>query len=255
MVAPADTGLGAAPAPPDPDRRRTGLAGLGVAALSFLGGLVAASLVGATYAAVRGLDPTEATDDLGFALVTSAGLWLGFLVLPLLWARGHGGPARHLGLAARWVDLPLGLAVGLASTVVTAVISSAALTRSQQETLESKAGEVVERAQGAAAVVLLVLSLCVLTPLAEEVFFRGLFFGSLRRMMNPWVAVLAGGLAFGPVHFSGGPGRVVAVQIGLLGLFGVALCALAQRTGRLGASIVAHATFNTVTVVSLLVGR
>ncbi len=265
MAAPAD----AAPAPPradtalgpaadraqDPARRLVGWAGLGVAALSFLSGLFVATALGALYAGARGFDQSEATADLGFSLVTSAGLWVGFLVLPVLWSRRHGGPARLLGLSARWSDVPLGLAVGLGSAVATAVVSSALLSTGDREALEAKAEVVVDRAQGPVAVVLLVVALCLVTPLVEETFFRGLLFGSVNRLVAAVVAVAVAGLAFGPVHLDGGLDRVALVQIGLLGLFGVALCALASRTGRLGASIVAHATFNSVTVVTLLTQR
>jgi len=254
VVAPAD-----APAPPDEGdgRTRLGWAGLGVAGLSFLAGLFSASLLGALYAGAQGLDATAAEGDVGFAAVTSAGLWVGFLVLPLLWARRHGGPARNLGLAARWTDLPVGLGVGLGSTLLTGVLSSALLTTSQRKVLESKAESVIHRGQGPATVVLLVVVLCVVTPVAEEVFFRGLLFGSLRRVAPLAAALPIGGLIFGLVHYDGkpAPGIVLAVQIGMLGLFGLALCALAHRTGRLGAGIVAHAAFNAVTVVTLLARR
>lgn len=250
MTAPAD-----APVASDAGRRRLGLVGLAVAGLSFLCSLLASGLVGGLYAMARGLDQDGARSDLGFALATSVGLWVGFLVLPLVWARRHGGPSPVLGLSARWVDLPLGLAVGLAAAVVTGLVSSVLLTRAQQDTLEAKAEEVVDRASGPVGVVLLVLALCVVTPLAEEVFFRGLLFRSLHRVTGVVAAALGAGIVFGLVHFSGGPALVVLAQLGLLGLFGVTLCVLAHRTGRLGASIVAHATFNAVTVVSLLAQR
>lgn len=268
MVAPADTGpeppLGDRARPPGPVQaeespadRRSGWRGLALAAICFLCGLFAASIAGITYAAARGLDQAEAERDLGFALATSAGLWVGFLVLPLVLARRQGGPGRFLGLSATWVDLPLGVGVGLLSTIVTALVSSAILTTRQQDDLEAKAKEVIDRASGPVAVVLLVVALCVVTPLAEEVFFRGLLFRSLRRVTWVVLAVLMAGVVFGLVHYDGGSssGVVVAVQLGLLSLFGCALCLLVQRTGRLGASIVAHATFNAVTVISLLSQR
>lgn len=252
----------------DPDRRRLGWAGLGVAGLAFLGGLLAATLLGALYASARGLDEARADNDLGFAVVTAVGLWVGFLVLPLLWARRQGGPAHYLGLSARWIDLPLGVAVGLASSAVAGIVSSVVLNDSERKALESTAETLVDRARAPAAVGLLVVTLCVLTPLAEEVFFRGLLFRSLCRVTGAggprpgWkirvaVAVLIGGLVFGVVHYDGKPaaGLVLTLQLGLLGLFGAALCILVHRTGRLGAAVVAHATFNAVTVVTLLSRR
>ena len=45
------------------------------------------------------------------------------------------------------------------------------------------------------------------------------------------------------------------LQLPALILFGVVLGVLAERTGRLGPGIVAHATFNAVTVISLTVRR
>ncbi len=271
MAAPTDAGPDVAPPEDDPGRRRLGWVGLAVAAASFISGLFAASLLGALYGLARGLDQGEARLDFGFAVVTSAGLWVGFLVLPLLWSRlaqsrdgGGGDGARSpLGLSARWLDLPLGVIVGLGSTLLTGLVSSVVLTSGQQDELEEKAREVIDRAQGPAAVILLVVVLCVVTPVAEEVFFRGLLFGSLRRIARPGagaglvLALLVASLVFGAVHydFEPAPGRVLLVQIGMLGLFGLALSVLVLRTGRLAASIVAHATFNAVTVVTLLALR
>ena len=165
-----------------------------------------------TWAAARGLDQGEAGDDLGFAVSSSIGLWVGFLALPLLWSLRHGGPARLLGLRARWVDLPLGLAVGLGSTAIAAVVSALTLTADQQDDLEGKARATVDRAQGPAAALLLVVVLCVVTPLAEEIFFRGLVFRSLHRVASLALAVPVAGLVFGLVHFDGDPvsARVVA---------------------------------------------
>jgi membrane protease YdiL (CAAX protease family) len=265
VVAPAGASRPPAPGPgdeeadpvaADPDRRRVGWVGLGAAGLFFVGGFMAANIAGATYAGARGIDPQE-TRELGYFMVTSLGLWVGFLVLPVLWARRRGGPAGYLGLAARWSDLPLGVAVGLGSTLVTGLVSSLLLTAGQQKVLEDKAKTLVEPGHGPLAAALLVVFLCVLTPLAEEVFFRGMLFRSLHRATRLVIALLIGSLVFGLLHydFKPAPGRVLVVQIGMLSLFGLALCALAHRTGRLAAGIVAHAAFNAVTVFSLLAGR
>jgi membrane protease YdiL (CAAX protease family) len=254
MAAPSDVAPHDDPAQRDPAERMLGWTGIGVAAFAFLIGLFAASLIGVVWVASRSLDPAEAQDELGFSVATSAGLWVGFVVLPLLWSRRHGGPAQLLGLRARWVDLPLGLAVGLGSTALAALASSLVLDVGQQDDLESKARTTVDRASGPAAAVVLVIVLCVLTPLAEEIFFRGLLFRSLHRVTGLAVSVLGAGAVFGLVHFDPAPvpAVVVAMQLGLLAMFGAALCLLVHRTGRLAASIVAHAAFNSVTVVTLL---
>lgn len=257
MAVPADAPPEVAAAPKDPAARRLGWAGLGVFLFSFLVALLAASTLGLAWATIRGLDQGEVSRDLGVAVLSSFGLWVGFLALPLLWSRWAGGAGRLLGLRGRWSDLPLGLAAGLGSIIVTTVLSSALLTDQEMKTLESKAEETVGRASGVAATVLLVLVLCVGTPIAEEVFFRGVLFRSLHRVAGLVVAVVVGGVVFGLVHYDASPvpGIVVLVQLGLLSLFGVVLCVLAHRTGRLAASIVAHAAFNSATVFTILVQR
>ena len=65
---------------------------------------------------------------------------------------------------------------------------------------------------------------------------------------TPAVAVATSSVAFGLAHFE-------ALQLPALILFGLVLGVLAQRTGRLGPGIVAHATFNAVTVLSLTLSR
>ncbi len=257
MAVPADAPPEVAPAPRDPAVRRLGWAGLGIFMFSFLVALLAASSLGLAWARVRGLAPGEVNRDLGVAVLGSVGLWVGFLGLPLLWSRWAGGAGPLLGLRARWSDLPVGLAAGLASAIVTTIVSFAVLSDDEVKTLESKAEETVGRASGLAATVLLVLVLCLATPIAEEVFFRGVLFRSLHRVAGLAVAVVVGGVVFGLVHYDASPipGIVVGVQLGLLSLFGVVLCVLAHCTGRLTAGIVAHAAFNSATVFTILVQR
>ncbi len=254
MAAPSEVAPHDAPARRDPAERMLGWTGIGVAAFAFLIGLFAASIIGAVWVTARNLDQAETRGDLGFSVATSAGLWVGFIALPLLWSRRHGGPVQLLGLRARWVDLPLGLVVGLGSTALAALASSLVLDAGQQDDLESKARTTVDRASGPVAAVVLVVVLCVITPVAEEIFFRGLLFRSLYRVAGLAVSVLTAGAVFGLVHFEAAPvpAVVVAMQLGLLALFGAALCLLVHRTGRLAASIVAHAAFNAVTVITLL---
>lgn len=257
MAAPPDAESEAPPGRRGHTSRRLGWEGLGAAVVCFLAGLVASSILGVSWAVARGLDQDAATADLGFSLVSAAGLWVGFLALPLLWSRRRDGYERLLGLRARWTDLPLGLLVGLGATAFTVGVSSMILTAGDQKALEAKAETTINRAHGPVAVVLLVLALCVVTPIAEEVFFRGLLFRSLNRVAGFAVALLLGGLVFGLAHYDPAPvaAAVVAVQLGVLALFGMALCALTHFTGRLAASVVAHAAFNTVTVATILAHR
>jgi hypothetical protein len=233
---------------------RLGAFGLGIAAAGYFLGIVASLIAFAVVAAIEGVELDAQT--LPVLVASSVGLWVGILGLPLLVARGRGGAAAYLGLRARpLVDVPLGVAVGLAATFVSSVVGSALLDKPESKELETKARDVIDRAQHPAAVVLLVVVLCVVTPIAEEVFFRGLLFRSLARIVAAPVAIVAGGAVFGVVHYSGGSAVVVTAQVGTLAAFGAALCILTWRTARLGAAIVAHAVFNLVTVLVVVLAR
>jgi hypothetical protein len=85
----------------------------------------------------------------------------------------------------------------------------------------------------------------ILAPLSEEFFFRGYFFGALRRK-GLWVAAGLTGLAFGLVHVFGSP---IAFIVPLAAL-GTLLCLLRERTGSLYPGIVLHCINNAAAMSS-----
>ena len=94
------------------------------------------------------------------------------------------------------------------------------------------------------AAILIVL----LAPLAEEVFFRGLFFGGLRARLPFFAAALITGAFFGAIHLVGG-NWAVAVQLAVLGF---ALCFLYERTGSLWAPMTVHTINNALAFMVLV---
>jgi uncharacterized protein len=88
-----------------------------------------------------------------------------------------------------------------------------------------------------------VVTVC--APLAEEFFFRGYFFGALRKN-GFWFAALFTGLAFGTVHVFGSP---IAFIIPLAAL-GAALCFIREKTGSLYPCIALHCINNSVAMSS-----
>ncbi|HMC42582.1 MAG TPA: CPBP family intramembrane glutamic endopeptidase, partial [Acidimicrobiales bacterium] len=84
--------------------------------------------------------------------------------------------------------------------------------------------------------------------LVEELFFRGLLQRSLAGWLGPGPAIGVAALGFGLAHGE-------AVQLLALVAFGVVLGVLAQRSGRLGPGIVAHAAFNGATIAVIALGR
>lgn len=92
------------------------------------------------------------------------------------------------------------------------------------------------------------LLIVLVAPLAEETFFRGLFFGGLRARFPFLVAALLSGAFFGVIHLVGG-NWAVAVQLGVLG---VALAYLYERTGTLWAPITLHGVNNALAFLVLV---
>jgi membrane protease YdiL (CAAX protease family) len=81
-------------------------------------------------------------------------------------------------------------------------------------------------------------------PFAEELLFRGLGFSLLRPLLGEWPTIIAIGVSFGLYH-----GLVEALPE--LALFGCALAWLRARTGSVYPGMLAHATFNTVGLLSV----
>ncbi len=168
--------------------------------------------------------------------------------------RSLGRLRDDYGLALRpWPDVPLGIVVGVASQYLLVPLLELPLLPFVPHLYTRLGGPANRLEAGAtgASLALLGLLVCVGSPLVEELFFRGLVLrgvaGKLAFLGRPAQAVLSVlsvSVLFGLAHFE-------ALQlIGLIG-FGAVLGTLAWRTGRLGPGIVAHAAFNTVTIVSL----
>jgi membrane protease YdiL (CAAX protease family) len=95
--------------------------------------------------------------------------------------------------------------------------------------------------EGADPLVLL-LSVCVAAPIAEELCFRALALGNLRRAFPFWTANLIQAALFGVIH-------IIPLQIGYAFLFGLLLGWIFHRTGRFGAAVLAHIVFNTSNIL------
>jgi membrane protease YdiL (CAAX protease family) len=86
-----------------------------------------------------------------------------------------------------------------------------------------------------------------IAPVAEEFFFRGFLFQSLRKSLSVWIAAPASGLIFGVLHFA--PDKLVPLAI-----LGTALAYVFHRTRSLWPCIMLHALNNTIAFTVLLSG-
>ncbi len=93
---------------------------------------------------------------------------------------------------------------------------------------------------GLSQTLVVLLTVCLLAPLVEEIVFRGFLQSWLARWLQPWAAVGVASVVFGLFH-----GLDYAFPVALLGAwFGW----LFQRTAGLAAPVAAHAIHNSTTV-------
>jgi membrane protease YdiL (CAAX protease family) len=90
------------------------------------------------------------------------------------------------------------------------------------------------------ALVAVAVLVCVMAPIAEELFFRGFCFTALRRWLGLVPGALLTGLIFGGIH----AGSADVVFLPPLAFLGMALCVLYYRTGSLLPCMVLHAFNN-----------
>lgn len=90
------------------------------------------------------------------------------------------------------------------------------------------------------------VSLVILTPIVEEVIFRGILFNGLRRRYSFWIAAVASSLLFAIAHMQWN----VAVDTFALGLI---LCYLVEKSGSIVPSIVLHALKNSIAFTFLFI--
>ena len=238
-------------------------AGAGVVGI-LVGEIISEVVLGLVYAtAGRGGRPSTLVRDLA-GLV---GLWVGF-VGTALWASVAVSKAQRIrerlrddfGLAFKASDVPLGIAAGLFGQYALVYLLELPLVPFVPHLFDrlGAPARTLTSGESTAALAVLGVLVCVGSPLVEELFFRGLFLRGLlgvARDQFGWRAVPAvlgsaavSGLIFGLVHFE-------ALQLLALSGFGMLLAILACTTKRLGAGIIAHVTFNSLTFIALAVSH
>jgi len=220
---------------------------LGVALASLVGFMIVDSLSGADLSAEDYVAPVWFLAITGLFQQTAQFSW------PLIVSKWKGlGPVKDWGLKFRWVDLFIGVGSGfgmmIGAALVTAIVASAV---GLEDLDESSNTGFLEDASGSPWLPLLIFTVVVGAPLSEELFFRGLIMRSVQKRFGQGVGIVASTVVFTIPHYVGGGWQGTTVLFASLGFVGATLAALAARTGRLGSPIVAHATFNSLSVLAL----
>jgi membrane protease YdiL (CAAX protease family) len=222
--------------------------GLGEVALGFGIALSASAIATLAMLSALGYKSNVTTKDLPLWLIAvlQVPLWSGLLGVPWFASkrRGAGTLRTDFGLAAGRSDLGWGIGMGVLLQVSVALVYS--VVHVSECDLSGPARNLTDKANGVIGIPLLVLITVVGAPIVEEIFFRGLVLRSLtKRGLPGWAAIVISAIVFAGFHFE-------PAQFAGLTVVGLGLGFLAYRSGRLGAGMIAHATFNAVSVVALL---
>lgn len=174
-------------------------------------------------------------------------LWLGLGAIPIWFAVKKGkGVVADLGLRMKVIDVPIGLAIGVACQLL--LVPAVYLILRPligEKDVSAAARELTDRATDPLSIVLVFLIVGIGAPIAEEIYFRGMAMRIFGRRLQPGWAILAAAAFFAVTHLQ-------PLQFPALLAFGVILGILAWRSGRLGPSIWAHVGFNVVAAAGLL---
>lgn len=224
--------------------------GMGDAAAGLLLANVCAVFAGSLILAATGNLSTD-NDRLPLTMVAAlqVPLWLGYLGVPVWAARTKGnGIVADFGLRMRWMDAPIGLAIGVATQVaLIPVLYIPIFWLTGERDLSAPARDLTDRATDPAGVVLLVAIVVIGAPIVEELFYRGLVLRSVEKRWGTGWAVAATSILFGAIHLQ-------FMQFPALATAGLVFALLTVRTGRLGPAIWAHIGFNGIAVITLLSG-
>jgi membrane protease YdiL (CAAX protease family) len=173
---------------------------------------------------------------------------LAFVAAALYFAAARGHPqAAQFGLRRTGLRLGVGAFVLAGIGYYTVSAAYAALFQLHgQDKLPSELG--VDRSHAALAAA--AVFVCVIAPVAEEFFFRGFFFGVLRRWrimvlgrnIGTWVAAIVTGILFGLAH----TGSASSQYLIPLGFLGFVLCLVRWRTRSLYPCMALHSFNNSL---------
>jgi membrane protease YdiL (CAAX protease family) len=226
--------------------------GIGDAILAFVVGILGTLVTTAVYVGFGG-----ATEGIGLIIAGLVGLWSGLAGITLYASRrkGTGDLGQDFGLWIEARDVTRGIFLGLACNLV---LVNAVVVLFQVLGPDVDVGQQSENVTADASgwrLAVLAPFLIVGAPLVEELYFRGLLQRSLVRRFGAGIGIAGSALAFGLVHATGDiDAYSLLALVAALASFGAVLSWLAHRYGRLGPGLIAHATFNLITVIALALG-
>lgn len=232
--------------------------GLGDVAITFgvwlgvnlIGGVILVVIFVALGYGTEDIENPTAWMTIGFVVVS----WLGFLAWPLtvMKLKGSGRPDRDFGLAFKPVDIAWAMA-GFAAFWAFNAAATVIFTLVADGEPPTNTDLVDSATTSTAALIALFIAVGLVTPVVEELVFRGFVLRAIGKRYGAPIAIAGSSIPFGMMHFQGGWGGLWI--IGLLSVYGAILALLTVRNdGRLGAAIICHAINNSIAVLVVGLG-
>lgn len=235
---------------------RWGLGDAWWGAVVYIGvGLVVGVLIVAISGDTEQLDEGELGPYTNAAYIAVNGAVLGGLLWWITRRKGLRSLRLDFGFTARWRDLWIGLAVGIGALMAAGLVAN--LTDSAFGVDDPTSNVPVDELNGAVEIIVFFLAVAVLTPIVEELFFRGLIWRSfLKRGHSTWVSFTATTAIFTVPHLLAADSVASLVTLtATIAVLGAAFNLACLWTGnRLAAPMLAHAVVNGLAVVVLATG-
>lgn len=179
-------------------------------------------------------------------MLFTAGLWVAYFSAPLLAKRLTGTPTlKDFDVRANPAQIAVAAAVGVGTQLALLPVLYWVLLRFIDADPGRSAEALIDRVDGPADTIMLVLAVVVIAPFVEEWFYRGFMLPTLSRRFGAVVGAIGSSALFAVVH----PDPITYPGIFVLALI---LSWMTMKTGRIGPAIAAHVAFNATTVVQLL---
>jgi CAAX protease family protein len=180
---------------------------------------------------------------------------LAFAFSVIVWVRlVNRGPVAALGLPRRpLIDVAVGIGTGVALLIGGGIVLVVAQTIARH--ILGHAPPEAQQVQACVrgpALAYLAPVVILAAPLGEETFFRGFLYKGLRGRFSIWPAALISAAAFAAVHFAG---VAFLTLIPALFVVGIGLALVYEKRQSLLASMTAHATFNLVGFLTIVLSR
>jgi len=227
----------------------------------FVGNLVIAQVVvGTIVLAVMGVGSGQPIEGLPQIVATVAAdvAFLGAMLVWLTWKARDWRRLVGIAFGAKGArDAAVGFGLGALLYVVVGVVVAVPLLTIFRLLFGANVSppEQIPGGLSINAKLLTAFLALVLAPITEELFYRGIFYRSLRDRHGVFAGAVVSAVLFGASHVVDAPWRDVVFLQTLMVFTGVGLALIYERRANLVADIAAHMAFNVIGIVIIFSTR